>query len=86
MNTGLAVIGNVGAADQRSFAAIGDTTNVAARLQSSAVAGQVLASASTVAQVGGGVDARPAGTRSLKGKGEDVEVFELVGLGRSAAG
>jgi class 3 adenylate cyclase len=32
------------------------------------------------------VDARPAGTRSLKGKGEDVEVFELVGLGRSAAG
>jgi class 3 adenylate cyclase len=86
VNTGLVVIGNVGAADQRSFAAIGDTTNVAARLQSSAVAGQVLASASTVARLEAGVDARPAGTRSLKGKGEDVEVFELVGLGRSAAG
>ena len=31
----------------------------------------------------GGV--RSVGMRSLKGKGEEVEVFELVGLGRSAA-
>ena len=78
VNTGLVVIGNVGAADQRSFAAIGDTTNVAARLQSSALAGQVLASASTVARLGDDVEVRPSGTRSLKGKGEGVEVFELV--------
>ena len=86
VNTGLVVIGNVGAADQRSFAAIGDTTNVAARLQSSAEAGQVLASGSTVGRLGAEVDVRPAGARSLKGKGEDVEVFELVGLGHSADG
>ena len=86
VNTGLVVIGNVGAADQRSFAAIGDTTNVAARLQSSAEAGQVLASGSTVGRLGAEVDVRPAGVRSLKGKGEDVEVFELVGLGHSADG
>jgi len=86
VNTGLVVIGNVGAADQRSFAAIGDTTNVAARIQSSARAGQVLASSSTVGRLGAEVDIRSAGVRSLKGKGEDVEVFELVGLGGSTGG
>jgi class 3 adenylate cyclase len=86
VNTGQVVIGNVGASDQRSFAAIGDTTNVAARLQSSATAGQVLASASTVTRLGDDVDVRPAGARALKGKGEETEVFELVGLGHSAAG
>jgi adenylate cyclase len=86
VNTGLVVIGNVGGADQRSFAAIGDTTNVAARLQSAALAGQVLASASTVERLGDEVDVRAAGSRSLKGKGENVDVFELVGLGRSVDG
>jgi len=33
VNSGPAVIGNVGAAEQRSFTAIGDTTNTASRLQ-----------------------------------------------------
>jgi adenylate cyclase len=78
VNTGPAVIGNVGGGDQRSFAAIGDTTNVAARLQSAALPGQVLASSSTIERLGGAVDVRSAGTRSLKGKADDVDVFELV--------
>ena len=33
INTGQAVVGNVGAADRHSFATIGDTTNTAARLE-----------------------------------------------------
>ena len=86
VNTGLVVIGNVGSTDHRSFAAIGDTTNVAARLQSAALAGQVLASASTVARLGVELVVRPAGSRSLKGKDDDVEVFELVGLADSDGG
>jgi class 3 adenylate cyclase len=78
VNTGPAVIGNVGGRDQRSFAAIGDTTNVAARLQSVALPGQVLASSSTIARLEGAVDVRSIGMRSLKGKGDEVDVFELV--------
>jgi len=79
VNTGPAVIGNVGGGDQRSFAAIGDTTNVAARLQSAALPGQVLASSTTVARLEGAVDARSVGARSLKGRGDDVDVYELIG-------
>lgn len=78
VNTGTAVIGNVGGGDQRSFAAIGDTTNIAARLQSAAVPGQVLASSSTIERLEGAVDVRSVGTRSLKGKAHEVDVFELV--------
>lgn len=78
VNSGPAVIGNVGGSDQRSFAAIGDTTNVAARLQSAALPGQVLASSSTVARLEGAVDVRALGKRSLKGKDDEVDVFELV--------
>jgi adenylate cyclase len=36
VNTGPAIVGNVGTTEQRSFAAIGDTTNLAARLQAAA--------------------------------------------------
>ncbi len=42
VNSGPAVIGNVGAAEQHSFTAIGDTTNLAARLQAEAEPGQVV--------------------------------------------
>ena len=80
VNTGPTVIGNVGGADQRSFAALGDATNVAARLQSTAEPGQVLASAATIALLAGAVDVRSVGSRRLKGKDDAVDVFELVGI------
>jgi len=78
VNTGPAVIGNVGAGAQRSFAALGNTTNVAARLQAAASPGQILAGAATVAPLGGSILARPVGRLSLKGQSDAVEAFELV--------
>jgi adenylate cyclase len=78
LNTGPAVIGNVGAGEQRSFAALGDTTNVAARLQASAHPGQVLAGPVTVERLSREIEARPVGPLSLKGKLGTVDVFELV--------
>jgi adenylate cyclase len=80
VNSGPAVIGNVGGGEQRSFAALGDTTNVAARLQSSASPGQVLASSTTCERIRGEVNVEPIGPLSLRGKDNLVEVFELVDL------
>jgi class 3 adenylate cyclase len=80
LNTGPAVIGNVGAAGQRSFSAIGDTTNVAARLQSEARPGHVLMSSATRERIGRGILVESLGHLTLKGKDEPVEVFELLEL------
>ncbi len=80
VNTGRAVVGNVGSAEQRSFTAIGDTTNLAARLQAEADPGQVVIGPATLAALGDGALVRPLGGLELKGKSEPVEAFVLVEL------
>ena len=80
VNSGPAVVGNVGAELQRSFAAIGDTTNLAARLQGAAEPGQVVIGATTATALSG---ARlvPLEPLDLKGKSDPVEAYRLVSLG-----
>jgi adenylate cyclase len=77
VNTGAAVVGNVGSVERRSFTAIGDTTNLAARLQGQAQAGQVVIGTSTRAELGDAVQVTPLGQLDLKGKSEPVEAFVL---------
>ena len=80
LNTGPAIVGNVGAAQIRNYLAIGDTTNLAARLQTYAPEGSVVISASTYELVREHAIVRTLGTPVLKGKSHAVEVYELLGL------
>ena len=80
VNTGPAVVGNVGARQMQNFTAIGDTTNLAARLQTFAEPGQVVIGAATYAKVAGIARVRLLGTPQLKGKTDSVAVYELLGL------
>jgi adenylate cyclase len=80
VNSGPAVIGNVGAAEQHSFTAIGDTTNLAARLQAAAEPGRVVVGSTTHAALAGMAVFEPLGPLDLKGKSEPVEAFVLVEL------
>src|SRR4051794_19406384 len=66
INSGPALVGNVGSAELHNFLAIGDTTNVAARLQSFAEAGTVVLGETTFAIVGDEVVVRLLGTPELK--------------------
>jgi adenylate cyclase len=81
VNTGTAVVGHVGAAQQRSFTAIGDTTNVASRLQSAAPPGEVVIAATTRAQLGE-ADVERLPPLDAKGKSEPLEAYLLRGLPR----
>lgn len=80
VNTGDAVVGNIGASHRLDYTAIGDAVNTAARLESNAKPGQVLLSAATYAFVKDRVDVRPLGELSVKGKSRSIEVYELIGI------
>ena len=68
VNTGQAAVGYVGAAAQRSFAVIGDTTNTAARLQAAARPGEVVISAATREAIGERRGGRGAGADRGEGQ------------------
>lgn len=80
INSGPALVGNIGAAAMRNFTAIGDTTNLAARLEGAAGAGEVVVSAATAALLGPGADLESMGPLTVKGKSEPVEAFVLRSL------
>ena len=79
VNTGPAVIGNVGVAGRLSFAAIGDTSNVAARLMSAGDPGQVVIAGTTWRALGPARDGIALGPTRVKGKREPVEAWVLRG-------
>jgi adenylate cyclase len=81
INTGPAIVGNVGTAEQRSFTAIGDTTNLASRLQTLAEPGQVVIGETTFRAVGDGASVQPLGELRVKGKAQPVAAYVLIGLG-----
>jgi class 3 adenylate cyclase/tetratricopeptide (TPR) repeat protein len=79
INTGLAVLDVVGDQARTEYTAMGDTTNVASRLQSAAEPGAVLISASTYQLVKNLFDFKPRGAIELKGKSASMEVYEVLG-------
>ncbi|HEY7969193.1 MAG TPA: adenylate/guanylate cyclase domain-containing protein, partial [Candidatus Limnocylindrales bacterium] len=81
VNTGPAVVGNVGAVGRRSFAVIGDTTNTASRLMSLGDAGEVTVSRATWEALGPGRQGVALGESSVKGRRQPVDAWILSGLG-----
>jgi class 3 adenylate cyclase len=81
VNTGPAVVGNVGSAERRSFAVIGDTTNTAARLMGIGEPGQVIVAQSTWDALGAGHEGTPLGPTRVKGRRRPVEAWILAATG-----
>ncbi|MFN0160697.1 MAG: ATP-binding protein [Burkholderiales bacterium] len=77
LNHGPVVFGRVGAAGNGTATAIGDTANLAARLQAAAAPGSVLASAAILREAGAAVVATALGEHSLKGIPGRVKLFRV---------
>jgi class 3 adenylate cyclase len=80
INSGPALVGNIGSREIHNFLAIGDTTNLAARLQTYAADGTVVIGERTYEQIRGRALVRALGSPALKGKSQATDVYELVGL------
>jgi class 3 adenylate cyclase len=80
VHTGEAMVGNLGSEEYQNFTAIGDTVNVAARLQGQAQAGEVVCSAAALGAAGEGVRTTPLGALELKGRRTPVEAYRVEGI------
>ncbi|MEM9457828.1 MAG: AAA family ATPase [Myxococcota bacterium] len=85
MSRGLVRAGAYGSETRRTYGALGDETNVAARLMSKAEAGQILVSPRVANVAGPGHVLRPLGEVSLKGKRAPLPVFAYEGRRKAAA-
>ncbi len=82
--TGLVVIGEaIGSGDSRQQTAVGETPNLAARLQGLAGPDQVVIDASTRRQIGGLFECRDLGTVELKGLPAAVRAWQVVSENRT---
>jgi adenylate cyclase len=80
INTGLVVTGAIGSSRALQYTAIGDAVNTASRLCSVAKAGEVLLSDTTYEKVKNEVAAVPLPAVRVKGKSEELRIFNAVGL------
>jgi predicted ATPase len=79
IHTGLVVVGTMGSGDRHEHLALGDTPNLAARLQSLAEPDTVVISAATARLVHGYFVCEDRGAHVLKGLDTPVRVSQVVG-------
>jgi adenylate cyclase len=80
INTGVVVTGAIGSSRALQYTAIGDAVNTASRLCSVAQSGQIILSEATYHQVQGDVAAVPLPPVRVKGKSDELRVYNAVGL------
>jgi len=78
LNNGDVVMGNMGSEEQMNYTVIGDTINLAARLCSTARAGQVVISKAIADVIGKEAKLRKLEPVMVKGKDKPIEIYEVI--------
>lgn len=77
INSGPAVVGNIGSQERMDYTAIGDTVNLAARLEANAKPGQILISQNTYERVKEQFIVTPLEAIKVKGREELVQIYQV---------
>ena len=80
INSGPAVIGNMGSDFRMDYTAIGDTVNTAARLESASKGGQIIISDATYQQVKDHVEVEDLGLLNVKNKAVGIQIYSVEGI------
>ena len=78
IHTGLVVVGDVGGGTRQEQLALGETPNLAARLQGIAAPNTLVISATTFQLLGGFFACQPLGTPPLKGLAQPLAVYRVL--------
>jgi adenylate cyclase len=85
INTGFCTVGNFGSKERMDYTIIGGAVNLAARLESAAEPGKILIARETWSLVKDAVIAKEKPPLTVKGFGQPLQVYELLGLRESAS-
>lgn len=80
VNSGLVIAGDVGGVRKRDFTVMGDTVNLAARLEDASERGQIFVGPSTYSDTENDFEYRKLKPLALKGKAEPVQAYEVLGV------
>jgi len=78
LNSGPVIVGSIGDDLRMDYTAIGDTTNLSARMEGLAEPGTVMVSTNTYKRVNQHFNLEPLGKTDVKGKEEPIAVYKLV--------
>lgn len=81
VHTGEAIVGNIGSPGRLDYTAVGDSVNLAKRLQETAGPMQILLSEDTYRLVRGYVEVRELEPIRVKGRSQLTKVYELLSVG-----
>jgi len=76
--SGEALVGNIGARELLHYTAVGDTVNLAQRLEEMAAGGEILMTESCYRAAGPGLEVRARGMTAIRGRSEPVSIYSLL--------